>query len=90
MNDQEKAILDAIRGAQAEGLKDYVIKAWALWGTPDISLILTLPVALSPTLSPEVIFERAQGTARAEIVRAGYSEAEAHSATLTFEAAASA
>jgi len=40
-------------------------------------------MSLSPTIDPQVIFERAESTARAAILANGYSSADAASAKLT-------
>ena len=85
MTDDERAVLDAIKNAQAEGLVDYELKAWMEWGTPQLHCIAAIPVRLAPTLSPEVIANRAISEGRAEIGRLGYSEEEARRARFTFE-----
>ena len=86
MTESEREIVEAIKTAQAQELKRYVIKAWAMWGTPEQRHIVTVPVSLAPTLDPAIILERATTEARAEILRCGYTEQEAQAARLTFEA----
>jgi hypothetical protein len=67
-------------------MKNYVLKAWAEWGTPQQKHIVTVPVALAPTLAPEVIFNRAKSAARSEILRCDFTPIEADQMHLTFEA----
>jgi hypothetical protein len=83
-DDVRQAIKDAHLLQQLEG-KDYVINAYASWGTPQQVHILAYPARLSPTLEPAVLLERATGTVRAKIRALGYSEAEAAQAKLFLE-----
>jgi hypothetical protein len=86
MDENERAIREAIKSAFAQEMDEYELKAWAQWGTPEQRWITTLPVKLARTLSPDVIADRCVSTARAEIRKLGFSEAEAAAAHLTFEA----
>jgi hypothetical protein len=89
MREDERAVLQAIKDAlalQTLEHKSYVIRAWAQWGTPQQSYIFAQPVTMAPTLDPDVILQRAKGTIRTEIMKLGFSAAEADQVFLTFEA----
>jgi hypothetical protein len=87
MADDAKSLHDEIKASLAAGRTKFEIKAWAHWGTPEQVHMLTIPMSLTPNLDAQVIFERAESTARAAIIGHGFSPADAASAKLTFDLA---